>query len=104
MHFHSMDDAAWQQTNTPGSQKIELWRGGSNTYMVAFKIKAGTSFKAHAPTAWEQLTVVSGRWQVNDRILGPGDVAVTAPHEEHVERALEDTVIMVSVGNNDLVG
>ncbi len=102
MHIRSMSDFDWQATTTPGSEKYEIWRGGPDAYMVAYRFKAGTVIKAHAPLIWEQLTVISGRWQLNDHVLGPGDVAVSAPNEEHQERALEDTVVIVSIGNKDL--
>jgi len=37
-------------------------------------------------------------------VLGPGDVAITAPEEEHEERALDDSVVIISIGNNDVPG
>jgi len=102
MQFSAMKDFDWQATATPGAEKYEVWRGGENAYVAAFRVKAGTVFQPHAHPGWENLTVLSGRWQVGGQELGPGDVATTAPGEEHEERALEDSIVMISVGNNDV--
>ncbi len=104
MQFGELNDYAWQDAGTPGAEKYELWRRGENTYLVAFRVAAGTTFKPHArATGWEHLTVVSGRWQLGDRILGPGDVAITAPGETHEnEGALDDSLVVISVGNAEI--
>ncbi|MEQ8248797.1 MAG: hypothetical protein RID42_14065 [Alphaproteobacteria bacterium] len=104
MQFGALDTYDWQDAGTPGAKKCELWRRGDNTYLVVFRVERGTTFKPHArTTGWEHLTVVSGRWQLGDRVLGPGDVAITAPGESHDnETALDDSVVVISVGNAEI--
>lgn len=103
MQFGALDDYDWQSAGTPGAEKYEIWQGGDNVRLVAFRVKAGTEFKPHAHPGWEHLTVVSGRWRLGDRELGPGDVAITAPDESHDdEAALEDSLVIISIGNNDV--
>ncbi|MEK9946576.1 MAG: cupin domain-containing protein [Alphaproteobacteria bacterium] len=104
MQFSAIKDFDWQPTATPGAEKYEVWRGGENAYFTAFRVKAGTVFRPHAHPGWEHLTVLSGRWQVGGKELGPGDVAITAPDEKHEESAIEDSVVMISIGNNDVPG
>ncbi len=102
MKFGSLTDYEWQPANAVGSEKFEVWRGGPNAYTVAYRVKKGVVFEPHGHPGWEQLTVVSGSWKVDERVLGPGDIAVTPPHIKHREEAIEDTLVMISVGNNDL--
>ena len=104
MQFNALKDYDWQATATPGAEKYEIWRGSENAYFAAFRVKAGTLFKPHKHPGWEYLTVLSGRWQVDDRELSPGDIAITAPGEEHTEVALDDSIIIISIGNNDVPG
>ena len=77
---------------------------GGNGLLRRFPRKGGTVFQPHAHPGWEHLTVLSGRWQVGEQELGPGDVAITAPGEEHREAAIEDSVVVISIGNNDVPG
>ena len=102
MHYAMLADIKWQTCGKRGARKCELWRGGENACTTAYKFAKGVSFPAHHHPGWEQLVVVSGRWQIDDRVLEPGDVAITAPNQAHEERALEDTVVIISVGNNDI--
>ncbi|MSO65712.1 MAG: hypothetical protein EXQ85_07950 [Alphaproteobacteria bacterium] len=102
MQFRTLADCRWEPTDTPGSEKCELWRGGPVAYLVAYRVKKGVAFMPHSHPGWEQLTVISGRWQVDERLLGPGDVAITPPMHQHCERAIDDSVLLISVGNNDV--
>lgn len=104
VQFSAIEDFDWQATATPGAEKYEIWRGSKTAYFAAFRVKAGTVFQPHAHPGWEYLTVLSGRWQVGEKVLGPGDVAITAPEEEHEESALDDSVVIISIGNNDVPG
>jgi quercetin dioxygenase-like cupin family protein len=104
MQFAALNDYDWQDAGTPGAEKYEIWRRGDNAYLVAFRVARGTTFRPHArATGWEHLTVVSGKWQLGESVLGPGDVAITAPGEAHEnETALEDSIVVISVGNAEI--
>jgi len=104
MQYGTLAEYKFQPTSNPGSEKFEIWRGGANAYTVAYRVKKGVVFEPHGHPGWEQLTVVSGSWKVDDRVLGPGDVAITPPLQKHREEAIEDTLVIISVGNNDLTG
>ena len=102
MQYAMLANFKWQSCGKRGAKKCELWRGGENASTAAYRFRKGVSFPAHHHPGWEQLVVVSGRWRIDDRVLGPGDVAITAPNEAHEECAIEDSVVIVSIGNNDI--
>ena len=78
--------------------------GTEQVNTAAFRIAAAIELPPHTHPVWELVTVVSGKLRLGAATLGPGDLLHTNPGESHDVQAFEETVFLVTVGQDRQLG
>ena len=96
-------DRHWVQTPYEGIE-FSAVGGDSSVNTAAYRIQGGLRLPPHTHPVWELVTVLSGRLRLGSDLLTAGDVLHTNPGESHDVEALEDTVFLVTVGQDRQLG
>lgn len=96
-------DRDWIQTSYEGIEFSAIG-GDSAVNTAAYRIRGGLRLPAHTHPVWELVTILSGRLRLGSDLLAAGDVLHTHPGEAHDVEALEDTVFLVTVGQDRQLG
>jgi quercetin dioxygenase-like cupin family protein len=94
---------AWTPTPFEGIEICPVG-GGDTVNTAAYRIAAGIRLPPHQHPVWELVTVVSGRVRLGDAVMVPGDFLHTGPGEAHDIEALEESVFLVTVGQDRQLG
>jgi quercetin dioxygenase-like cupin family protein len=99
--------SAWQTVDVFGAsmEKHAVFEGGYDVRSAYFKMPAGCTIKPHLHTKWVQVVVLSGEMLVPqtgepDRQVGPGQCYFVDAGETHGERAVRDTMVLVTQGDD----
>ncbi len=99
--------SAWHTVDVFGAamEKHVVFEGAYDVRSAYFKMAAGCTIAPHQHTKWVQVLVVSGEMLVTqdgepDRHVGPGQCYFVEAGEAHSERAVKDTVVLVTQGED----
>ncbi len=101
--LHSARDREWRATPFSGIE-ISPMGGGDTVNSAAYRVAAGIVLPPHQHPVWELVTVLSGSIRLGDAVMKPGDVLHTGPGEAHDIEAYEDSVFVVTVGQDRQLG
>jgi hypothetical protein len=97
----SHDDLVWER-NVLGSEVTRLRTDGA--VLTVVHGRAGDVVPAHGYSKGCVTYVVSGRIQIDDAILGPGDAGTyTAPGGYYSVKFLDDATYLVARASNDTI-
>lgn len=99
--------SAWQTVDVYGAsmEKHVVFEGAYDVRSAYFKMSADCSIESHRHTKWVQVVVLSGEMLViqdgePERRVGPGQCYFVDAGETHAERALQDTLVLVTQGED----
>lgn len=99
--------AAWHVVDVYGAsmEKHVVFEGAYDVRSAYFKMAAGCTIEPHQHTKWVQVVVLSGEMLVTqagepDRHVGPGQCYFVDAGETHSERAVQDTLVLVTQGED----
>jgi quercetin dioxygenase-like cupin family protein len=100
-------DRRWQSVEVRGArmEKSPVFEGDYDVRSAYFRMPAGCSVPPHDHSKWVQVLVLAGRMQVEQagragRVVHPGECYFVMAGETHVETALEDTLLLVTQGED----
>ena len=101
------EDASFEDVDVYGCvmAKAPVFEGDFGVRSAYFRMKPGDVIPPHRHTKWVQVAVLSGRIRVEQGtadpiIAAPGELYFIEPGFDHVEMALEDTVLLVTQGED----
>jgi quercetin dioxygenase-like cupin family protein len=100
--FYSPARAAWQIVDVRGTkmEEAKIARGEFGVWANYYRLAEGMEIRSHRHEAWVLVTVLQGRMQVCEdavtTIVEAGDCYFVPPNTRHVERALVDTLVLVT--------
>lgn len=99
--------AGYDYVNVHGSMmdKAVVFEGDYDVRSAFFRMKADQVIPRHTHTKWVQVMIVSGSMKieqegVEDIEAVAGSVYFLDPHYPHTETALEDTLVLVTQGED----
>ena len=99
--------SAWQTVDVYGTamDKHVVFEGAYDVRSAYFKMAAGCAIGSHQHSKWVQVLVLSGEMLVTqtgqpDRHVGPGQCYFVEAGETHGEQAVQDTVVLVTQGED----
>ncbi len=95
--FVERQNRKWEQSQVVGKQisRCWLWNEGNNVSASIASFSKGESLGYHRHDTWVQVLVLSGKFQVNDKVVGAGDYYFVEEGDEHLEVALEPTEVLI---------
>uniref|UniRef100_UPI003F49501A cupin domain-containing protein n=1 Tax=Cupriavidus yeoncheonensis TaxID=1462994 RepID=UPI003F49501A len=74
-----------------------LWDGGHGVQTSIVKMHDGQDLGWHKHDSWVQVFVLSGKiyCSLDNRTCGPGDFYFVEPGDVHLEKALEESQVMI---------
>ncbi|TFL15633.1 hypothetical protein CSC67_02605 [Pusillimonas caeni] len=100
-------DARYEPVNVHGSimQKAVIFEGNYDVRSGFYRLEKGHVIRRHIHTKWVQVMVVKGCMKVEQDGSGvieakSGSVYFLDPHHPHTETALEETVVLVTQGED----
>lgn len=101
------DALEWQEVEVRGAtmSKAVVFEGDYDVRSAFFRMPAGCAVPPHDHTKWVQVMVLEGRVRVEqeglpDRDVGAGSCYFVDAGETHVEKALEDSLVLVTQGED----
>ncbi|MEN3953164.1 cupin domain-containing protein [Iodidimonas sp. SYSU 1G8] len=101
--LYSARNREWRATPFPGIEICPMG-GGDAVNSAAYRVAAGVVLPPHQHPVWELVTVLSGSIRLGDAVMKPGDVLHTGPGETHDIEAHEESVFIVTVGQDRQLG
>jgi len=99
--------AHYDNVNVHGSMmdKAVVFEGNYDLRSAFFRMKAGQVIARHTHTKWVQVMILSGSMKieqegVEDIVAKAGSVYFLDPHYPHTETALEETLVLVTQGED----
>jgi len=100
-------DRRWQSVEVRGArmEKSPVFEGDYDVRSAYFRMPAGCSVPPHDHSKWVQVAVLAGRMRVEQdgrppRVVGAGECYFVTAGETHVETALDDTLLLVTQGED----
>ena len=97
----------WQAVDIRGAtiSKAVVFEGDYNVRSAFFRMPMGCEIPPHDHTKWVQVMVLEGRMKVKqdgepDREIAAGGCYFVEAGETHVEIAVEDTLVLVTQGED----
>lgn len=100
--FHAPARATWHVVDVRGTRMPEakIARGEFGVWANYYRLAEGTEIRTHRHEAWVLVTVLEGKMQVQEgattSIVEAGGCYFVPPNTKHVERALVDTLVLVT--------
>ena len=101
-YFHS-PSLDWQVVDVRGTpmQEARVMTGEEGIYSAFYRLPKGTEIRPHLHVNWVQVMVLQGRMEVSDKaggvtVVGAGGCYVAPKGARHSERAVEDTLVLVT--------
>ena len=100
------EDLNYTDTNIYGAilKRSPVFEGDYGVRSAYVRMKRGDVIKSHRHRKWVQVMVVSGELHVvqgdQDFRAKPGEVYFLDPGHEHVETAVDDTLVLVTQGED----
>ncbi len=102
--YFNVTDQVWDSADVVGvkMERCMLWGGGHGVISAFFRLPAGTCLPLHHHSGWVQILVLEGEMCVEQkgaelRHIGSGGYYFVEPGDTHVETAVEDSLILVTV-------
>ena len=100
--FTKSNDLEWRPLAEPGVtgvwvKVLRYDRETRRAPTIMLKFEAGATYPAHNHPGGEELFVLQGSVHVGKDHLQAGDYLYTAPNNKHGVRAVEETIVLVSV-------
>lgn len=102
--------SGWQVVDVYGAsmEKHVIFEGAYDVRSAYFKMPAGCTIEPHLHTKWVQVVVLLGEMLVTqdgepERWVGPGQCYFVDAGETHAECALQETVVLVTQGEDRAV-
>ena len=102
----TIDSVEWTDVDVRGTimPRGLVYEGAHGVRSAFFQLAAGQRIEQHRHELWVQVMVVRGRMHVNQEGVAPfdaqaGSLYFLEPGSSHVETALEDTVVLVTEGD-----
>lgn len=102
--YFNVTDQVWDNADIVGvkMERCLLWSGGHGVISAFFRLPAGTCLPLHHHSGWVQILVLEGVMRVEPKGAGPRDIGrggyyFVEPGDTHVETAVEDSLILVTV-------
>jgi quercetin dioxygenase-like cupin family protein len=89
-------DREWTNAGYPNAERAILHLSPAQGRTSIVRLKAGARGPRHRHQAGEHAFLISGKVQIDNVVLGPGDYLYAEPGEEHALLALEDSVLFAS--------
>ena len=100
-------DRRWQSVEVRGArmEKSPVFEGDYDVRSAYFRMPAGCGVPPHDHSKWVQVAVLAGRMQVEQEgrpahVVGAGECYFVMAGETHVETALDDTLLLVTQGED----
>lgn len=100
--FVNRIDRVWGSVPVAGvdMERCVLWDGRLNVFTGFYRMPRDMQLPLHRHALWVQVLVMEGRMQVDSgtagtRTVDAGGYYFVEPGDEHVETALEDTLVFV---------
>ena len=97
----------WEEVDVRGAtmSKAVIFEGAYDVRSAFFRMPAGCAVPPHDHTKWVQVMVLEGRMEVSQdgepaREIASGGCYFVDAGESHVEVALEDTLVLVTQGED----
>ena len=107
LNYLSSESLSWEPVDVHGAkmEKAVLFEGNHGVRSAFFKMPAGLTIDNHTHTKWVQVMVLKGCMRVeqhgSDTInVTGGGVYFLDPGHPHVETAVEDTIVLVTQGED----
>jgi quercetin dioxygenase-like cupin family protein len=107
LNYLSAAKLDWQRVDVHGASmdKAVLFEGSHGVRSAFFKMPAGLTIPHHTHTKWVQVMVLEGCMRVEQKgseviDARSGSVYFLDPGHPHVETAVEDTVVLVTQGED----
>ncbi len=100
MHITRSDKRPLQDSGVAGLERCRIWGAGHGVAVEFCRMQPGAVYARHPHKHWEQMFVVSGRIDVDGTTLDAGDYAFTEPGEWHEVKALSQSVMLLSFGQD----
>ena len=107
-HYYPKEKLSWTKASVRGGVDMEksvIWEGDFDVRSAFFHMPKGMSIPKHTHPKWVQVMVLEGEMEVETE--QDGVVSITAggcyfvePGESHVETAAEDTLVLVTQGED----
>lgn len=106
--YYPKDRQSWDKTIVPGGaamHKCIVWEGDFGIRSAFFRMPKGTANPKHTHSKWVQVMVLEGEMEIEsgkDGVvrIAAGGCYFVEPGESHVEMALEDTLVLVTQGED----
>lgn len=96
------DELEWHIVDVRGTpmREARVMNGEHGIYSAFYRLPKGTEISSHLHLDWVQVMVVEGRMEVTDQdgigIVDAGSCYVVSSGRQHFERALEETLVLVT--------
>ena len=97
----------WTTVDVRGAtmRKRNVFEGDYGVRSAFYEMPAGLRIPPHHHSKWVQVTVLKGRMRVEqdgkpERLVGAGGVYFVLADESHVETAIDDTLLLVTQGED----
>lgn len=106
-HYIEPGKLEWSTVDVRGAtiEKASVFEGGYGVRSAFFRMPAGCTVPSHDHSKWVQVMVLEGRMRVEQDGMAPREVAAGSCYfvdagETHVEIAVEDTLVLVTQGED----
>jgi quercetin dioxygenase-like cupin family protein len=92
----------WQVVDVRGTpmQEARVMTGEQGIYSAFYRLPKDTEIRRHLHVNWVQVMVLEGRMEVSEKesvtVVGAGGCYVVPGGGRHVERALDDAMVLVT--------
>jgi quercetin dioxygenase-like cupin family protein len=105
--YHLPGDLSWTTVDVRGTamQKATVFEGDYDVRSAYFRMPKGCAIPPHNHSKWVQVAVLEGRMKVEQdgqpaREIGAGGIYFVMAGETHAETTLEDTLVLVTQGED----